>query len=295
MSTHISNGKPPVPRLRTGAAVVASIALWTGLAFGAPSSKRLVFKDGTVESVDYYRIEGDRVIFKSPDREEEAVPRDRIDWNATEKAPAAPPAKAPRPDVRILSKEAREAAGGKEALIRRQNRQTPDGVDLPEGAGVYVLTDGKFQRLPDSDVTLHGDKGRKIGRLAGLPALRQKQTATLAGAKASARFKTGALTFYVDLPDTSPGRLQIVRLVRKGDHRDLAEVFVDLRGQAEMKQQSLPVNARTLENGLIQLRPAQPLAADEYALIAQSPSNPLQAGVVSLEKTVWDFGVDGSR
>ena len=116
----------------------AAITLVLGLALHSPAqdlAKRLILKDGSYQLVTRYEVKGDRVRYKSAERDEwEELPAAMVDWSATEKY-EKDRATSPIPEAAALDKEAdnlREAE-------RTHLPEVAPGLRLPEDSGVFLL------------------------------------------------------------------------------------------------------------------------------------------------------------
>jgi hypothetical protein len=104
---------------------------------------RLILKDGSYQLVTKYEVKGDRVRYKSAERDDwEELPSALVDWPATEKY-EKDRATAP-PEAAALDKEEKEAAA-REAQ-RSNLPQVAPGLRLPEDSGVFLLDN--FQGQP---------------------------------------------------------------------------------------------------------------------------------------------------
>src|SRR5580692_8176819 len=107
-------------------------------------ARRLVLKDGSYQLVSKYEIKGDRVRYKSAERDEwEELPSSLVDWPATLKY-EKDRATAAIPEAAALDKEAKEA-DAREAE-RSHLLQVAPGLRLPEDSGVFLLDN--FQGEP---------------------------------------------------------------------------------------------------------------------------------------------------
>lgn len=260
-------------------------------------AEKLVFKDGTVEEVEYYRIEGKKVIFKSPERGLEEVPLDMVDLNATETRNKQEPSphQSKGPDAEILTKQEREALGGKSGLARKRSREIAPGLALPDPPGIYLYDKEKgFQLIPQHHANIETDKGRKIVNLAGAPFLKQRKVVSLPGPTSSVRTTANQPVLYIEPAEKGTGKFVLFRLKSKPNRREVAEVMIDMKGQAEKKQERVPITIKERGNGILEISPMHPLAAGEYGLAELAEQDPFQPGKVNIEIVLWDFGLDKS-
>ncbi|MFY9935454.1 MAG: hypothetical protein WAK33_01210 [Silvibacterium sp.] len=125
------------------------------LAVAQPTRQRLVLKDGTWQVITKYEIKGDRVRFYSAERDEwEEIPKDLVDWPATEKwnlqhKPGAGSEASPDTSDAAQSEAAKidaEERAAREAEAARIPIVAP-GLRLPDESGVWVLD--TFQGQPE--------------------------------------------------------------------------------------------------------------------------------------------------
>src|ERR1700719_1395958 len=100
------NSSPP---RRTMLFVIALYGVGLGVAVGSPAqdlARRLILKDGSYQLVTKYQVKGDRVRYKSAERDEwEELPSSLVDWPATEKYEKDRAAEPSIPEASALDKE----------------------------------------------------------------------------------------------------------------------------------------------------------------------------------------------
>ncbi|HZZ16653.1 MAG TPA: hypothetical protein VFE08_11900, partial [Candidatus Sulfotelmatobacter sp.] len=134
------------PPYRTTLFVIASAMFALGLAVFSPAqdlARRLILKDGSYQLVNTYEVKGDRVRYKSAERNEwEELPSSLVDWPATEKYEKDRTAAPAIPDASTLDKETDADRAAEESHLP----QVAPGLRLPEDSGVFLLDN--FQGQP---------------------------------------------------------------------------------------------------------------------------------------------------
>jgi hypothetical protein len=293
------------------------LALLLGMAFsaGPPSAsaqqlaKRLILKDGSYQLVTQYEVKGDRVRYFSAERSAwEEVPKDMVDWAATEKFEKDRAAGQPAPEAVELDKEL-------EAERKAEELRTPQvapGLRLPEDGGVMLLD--TYQGQPELvELQQQGGQVNKnmkgnILRAAINPIASSKQTIEIPGAHASVQSHAGLPSIYVNVeqqnkvgtsdasqtevlpqqpqePELPWDRFRIVRLQAKGSKRVVGDIKVAVYGKVSQEQKLVPTNAEQLSGGWVKVTPTEPLTPGEYAVVEM-------LGKEGMNLYVWDFGVN---
>ena len=166
--------------------------------------ERLVLKDGSYENVTKWEIKGDRVRYYSAERYTwEELPRDLVDWPATEKY---------NKDRAALRNEAVEEATNEVGAAEPAPPMAAPGLFLPDGGGVFLLDTYQNQpqlvELTQNSGELNKHMGKNILRAAIDPlALSSKQTIDLKGIRAQTQAHTTQPTIYIDV-DAGPDDTQ---------------------------------------------------------------------------------------
>jgi hypothetical protein len=180
--------------------------------FAQNANKRLILKDGSYQVVSQYQVVGDRVRYKSAERggEWEELPKDLIDWPATEKwnkehepgalaAAEAAREKAEQNDAAEVDKE--EAA--ERASERARMPVVSPGLKLPDESGVWVLDTfhgtPELVRLVQSNGDLNKDLGHNVLKAAINPMGGSKQLIQLDGDRAKIQLHVNQPELYVSL------------------------------------------------------------------------------------------------
>src|ERR1700680_3515285 len=137
------------PRFRQFARLIivaqAVAALAPLLSLHSPAqdlARRLILKDGSYQLVTKYEVKGDRVRYKSAERDEwEELHSSLVDWPATEKYEKDRSTSA-IPEASALDKETDADRAAEESHLP----QVAPGLRLPEDSGVFLLD--SFQGQP---------------------------------------------------------------------------------------------------------------------------------------------------
>lgn len=245
-------------------------------------NKRLILKDGSWQDITKYEVVGDRARYFSSHRLEwEEVPRELVDWKATEEWNSRP--------MPIPPDEADDDIGAANTLT------VAPGLALPDAGGVFILDE--FSGRP-SLVELAQDPGVLNYETASI-----FQSAIHSGGAFKQRFELrgqhSRTQAHVMLPEifvkisesdaagkiASDGRFRIVKLEPRKDSRILAGVDVTLMGKQSQTQHFVPVKFESFSEGWQKVVPLGVLEPGEYALVEM-----LEAG--QFNRHAWDFGVN---
>jgi hypothetical protein len=293
------------------------------------TTERLILKDGSYQFVRSYQVKGDRVRFLSSERGDwEEIPRNLIDWKATEAwnhdhSPDAKP-EAGSQAAQEAAEIDREAAAQRAAEEARQPEVAP-GLRLPDESGVWGLDTynnvPELVRIRQSDGDLNLDMGHSVKALA-IPDHGAKELIRLNGYRAPVAFHVERPVFYVALnpPNDSiapEGAMVIAThgaeaamqdktqqaspdsayaLVRLGIWKnERVATAQELSGLANggSVDDSAPVVAMSkhILNGgrWMRLEPQADLNLGQYSLIEILPSDGVSRG---FNLDGWDFGVN---
>jgi hypothetical protein len=291
-----------------------AILLLAGLTFagltapqaGAQSqAKRLILKDGSYQLAAKYEIKRDRVRYYSSERGEwEEIPKNLIDWDATDKYEQGRLQGAPSPEAVQLDKELQAEQKAEEA---RSPRVAP-GLRLPEDGGVFLLdtfqTQPQLDELQQSGGDLNRNTKSNILRAAINPLASAKQTIELDGVRAKIQSHTGVPAIYVNVdahdatgavapakgeppPLPAAERFKIIRAEIKNGKRIAGAIKIAPYGKVKADQRFVPATVQELTGGWIKISPKEPLATGEYAVAEM-------LGNEGMNLYVWDFGVNPS-
>ena len=274
-------------------------------------SKRLILKDGSYQSVTEWQIKGDRVRYMSAERDEwEEMPKDLVDWPATEKFNKEREAGAPTPEAVELDKQMADERRADEA----KSPHVAPGLRLPEDGEVELLD--TFQGQPElveleqssSDV----NRNTKTNVLRGVinPVATAKQTIELSGQHAKIQAHAALPAIYVNVadqdrlaqnqgvqsqdqgpqpeqPELPWDRFRIVhaQVQAKNDVRVVGNIKVAVYGKVSQEQKFVPTTAEKLTGGWVKVTPTKPLEGGEYAVVET-------LGKEGMNLYVWDFGVN---
>jgi hypothetical protein len=294
----------PLSRIFFVAVVLVALAgLGASLAHAQTLAKRLILKDGSYQLASKYEIKGDRVRYYSAERGEwEEIPKNLIDWDATDKYEQGRLAGAPAPEAVALDKELEAEQKADEA---RSPKIAP-GLHLPEDGGVFLLD--TYQNRPQLDEInqsggdLNKNTKSNILRAAINPLAGTKQTIELDGVRAKIQSHTTVPAIYVNIdpvdangkPVLAPGetppppaveRFKIVRAEIKNGKRIAGAIKIAPYGKVKADERFVPATVQELTGGWVKVSPQQPLATGEYAIVEM-------LGKEGMNLYVWDFGVN---
>jgi hypothetical protein len=293
----------------------AALALLLALpSLAQETSRRLILKDGSYQSITKYEVKGDRVHYYSTEREEwEELPNSLVDWPATEKYEKDRAATAASPEAAALDKELQHESELAEARLP----QVAPGLRLPEESGVFLLD--TFQGEPQIDEINQtaGDVNRNtkgnIFRGAINPISGMKQTIELDGAHAAVQSHVDVPSLYINVdehpadqpgshadssPSTQPqqpqeaqkavvpfDRFRILRIEVKGNKRIVGDVKRQVTGKVSHEQHQIKTTINDIRGGWLKLTPTETLTPGEYALVEMTERE-------GMNLYVWDFGVN---
>jgi len=289
------------------AAMVALTFVGFGTSYAAAQSlaKRLILKDGSYQLAAKYEIKGDRVHYYSAERGEwEEIPKNFIDWDATEKYEQGRLQGAPSPEAVQLDKELEAEQKAEEA----RSPHVAPGLRLPAEGGVFLLD--TFQNQPQLDELqqsggeLNKNTKSNILRAAINPLASSKQTIELDGVRAKIQSHTGVPAIYVNIdpgdataspagttgeppPLPSAERFKIVRAEIKNGKRIAGAIKIAPYGKVKADERFVATTVQELGGGWVKLSPKEPLATGEYAVAEM-------LGKEGMNLYVWDFGVNPS-
>jgi hypothetical protein len=296
-------------RIRLHFVVFLALAALAALPASAESTKRLILKDGSYQAVTKYEVQGDRVRYRSADREEwEEIPKALIDWKATDDFNAGRTKAVESPETVELDKEA-------EADLKAEEARTPEvapGLRLPDGGGVVLLDsfkgDPQLVEIAQNGGELNRNLGTNILRGAINPVAGQKQSVELEGTVAAIQAHSSKPVLFISPPpddptaDTSaavkakheapetdaaqsPQRYRIVRADVKKEVRVVGVVKVAITGKVSQQNKFVETSNEAMPGGWVKITPEKDLEPGEYAVVEM-------LGKAGMNLFVWDFGVN---
>ena len=277
---------------------------------------RLILRDGSYQLVMSYKQVGDIVHYRSAERagQEEEIPANLIDWDATAKwEQAHSPAiagQAPRAPV-IDPELAKE-----EAEITARTPEVATNLHLPERESVLALD--TFQGTPElvpltqSDGDLNRQTAHNILKAIVNPVSTSHQVVELKGVRSAIQLHVNDPEIYVRIKDdtdveapsnaftvdthgttpvakqttgSSQSQYVIVRVDVRRDVRIVSSFSINMLGGNKRQEDVIETESTLLPGGYwMRLKPKQPMDFGEYALMEVLSEKEINLGV-------WDFGV----
>lgn len=282
--------------------LLAILFVLMGFPAGAQQNpKRLILKDGSYQAATKWEIQGDRVRYYSSDRYDwEELPKDLIDWPATEKYNQE------HEKQRTIT--AAEVTQEEEAEKRAEEAESPTvapGLRLPDGGGVFLLDNFRGQpqlvEMVQNGGELNKQTGKNILRAAMNPlTLSSKQTIEIKGLHARVQAHEAQPVFYMNVnqadsgpdaggapskdTDQQPDRYRIVRVEQKKDNRVVGNLSIAIYGKVTEKEDWVKTTISPVGDW-VKVTPDEALAPGEYALVEM-------LGKKQINLYVWDFGVN---
>jgi hypothetical protein len=273
-------------RRQTSRLLVAVCFILLGLIVpaAAQAGKRLILKDGSWQEITKYEVLGDRTRYFSSQRLEwEEIPRELIDWKATEEW-----------NARAMQIPPEEEEGPGRKIDATDTLMVAPGLKLPIAGGVFILDtfSGKpsLVELTQEPGALNHDTGSIFHAIN--PRASFKQRFELKGSRARTQAHVPLPLIYVKIAESEPAqqigfadRFRIVRLKPYKDSRILASVNVTMTGKQSQTQQFVPVRIENFNEGWLKVIPLADLEPGEYALVEMLDRT-------QFNSYAWDFGID---
>ncbi len=272
------------------------LLVWLASFAVAQTGKRLILKDGTWQDITRYELQGDRVRFFSPQRAEwEAVPKELIDWKATEEWNA-------KVDQKFSELSHFEADEEAERKAEAANSLTAaPGLRLPSTGGVFVLDTFSGQpsldELAQNESQRNLDAGRNRFPIDRKATIRQQFELKGPHARVQAHVPLPEIFVKINIdqesnveeqhakPIATADRFRILRLEPTEASRVLGKVEVSVLGKQTQSQQFVPTRIESISGGWLKVIPLGNLEPGEYALVEMLGQN-------QFNSYVWDFGID---
>jgi len=270
----------------------------------ADTTKRLILKDGSFQSVQKYEIKGSNVRYLSAERYEwEDIPSSMIDWPATEKYQKELDRKTAEataiPDKESVAKSAAEAE------VEAHTPEVTTNLRLPDKVGVYVLDEHhdtpRLLELTQTSTHVVAHVTQYLILHKVNPIASKEETTELTAAHAKVQFHGSRPVFFIrpelevegakrgEIPRLTSGdayHYQILKVVPKRDTRLVATTKIDFAGDSSLDYSIVPTASEVMSGGMwIKLEPKQELIPGEYVLLETISEE-------RLSTYVWDFGVD---
>ena len=205
--SHATTTSSTPRRVSLFAAIALALA---SLALPSPAqdlSRRLILKDGSYQLVTKYEVKGDRVRYKSAERNDwEELPSSLVDWPATEKYQKDRAAAPTIPEASALDKETDAEREAEESHLP----QVAPGLRLPEDSGVFLLDNFQGQpqliELQQTEGDINRNTKGNIFRGAINPIASAKQTVELEGEHAALHSHVAVPSIYINVEDESSNR-----------------------------------------------------------------------------------------
>jgi len=287
-------------------------------------ARRLILKDGSYQLVTKYEVKGERVRYKSAERDEwEELPSSLVDWPATEKYEKERPTRSAIPEASALDKQTDAEREAEESHLP----QVAPGLRLPEDSGVFLLDNFQGQpqlvEMQQAEGEINRNTKGNIFRGAINPVAGAKQTIELAGEHAALHVHVAVPSIYINVEDESSDqppsgetasakpsepsldtprderqrpqqpvqplvpfdRFRIVRVKVKGGKRIVGDIKRAVTGKVSQDQNYVKTTIDRVSGGWLKLTPIEDLSPGEYVLVETK-------GNEGMNLYVWDFGVN---
>lgn len=248
-----------------------------------PRGKKLILKNGEVQLVREYQVQGDRVRFYSIDRSQwEVIPTDLVDWDATKKAEAADA----QGDAALLAKVKKEEnERNPEMLDIDASLEVAPGIYLPPGDHLFIFDGKAVLPLAQAETTTALSKRRAVEKvMVPVPIVPSRHSVSIEGPHAKLRVRSDRPEFYIRTADAREPSIELIQAKIKGDKRQV-ENLDQLFGQQEAVRDEIPMQRWTVANGVFRFTLGKALEPGEYVLAESVPNE-------GMSLYVWDFGVD---
>jgi hypothetical protein len=281
-----------------------ALVLLPAIGFSQHQAKKLILKDGSYQLATKYEVKGDRVRYLSAERGEwEELPKDLVDWPATEKYEKERGTGVTSPEAQQLDKEL-------EAELKAEEARSPSvapGLNLPGEGGIFLFDNlmGQPQlvELQQNSGDINRNVAGNILRGAINPVASAKQNIELKGTRASVQAHILQPVIYINPTQddanaapaektqaqqpVDPQHFRIVRAQVKKDTRVVGNLKIAIYGKVSQEQKFVETKVEPVSGGWIKLTPVAEMQPGEYAVIEM-------LGKEGMNLYVWDFGVNPS-
>lgn len=174
-------------------------------------ARRLILKDGSYQLVTHYEVKGDRVRYKSAERDEwEELPMSLVDWPATEKYQKERATSA-IPEAATVDKEIdADRETGPSHLP-----QVAPGLRLPEASGIFLLDNFQGQpqlvELQQTEGDVNRNARGNIFRGALNPVASAKLNVEIEGEHAAIHSHVAVPSIYINVDEDEPSVSEITK------------------------------------------------------------------------------------
>ena len=269
-------------------------------------AKRLILKDGSYQLAVKYEVKGDRVRYLSAERNEwEELPKDLVDWPATEKFEKDRSTGMVSPEAAALDRDLE----AERKIDEAKSPQVAPGLRLPDDNGVFLLdtfqNESQLAEIQQSGGQVNKNMKGNILRATINPIASSKQTVELDGPHAKIQAHVTKPTLFVNAAEdtlvsaeepqkapqpeqSDPQRFKIVRMQEKQDKRIVGAIKIAVYGKVSQQQNLVPTHSELLPGSTwVKVTPDAPLTPGEYAVVEM-------LGKEGMNLYVWDFGVNPS-
>lgn len=249
-----------------------------------PRGKKLILKDGSVQLVREYQVQGDRVRYYSLERSQwEEIPEALVDWDTTKKLETEESKREAQLVAKAHTQDEEESVP---VLDVDASLELAPGIFLPDGAGLFVF-DGKHAiRLGEAETKSNLSKGNVIKQvLVPVPLVPSRQVISIHGAHAKFRLSAAQPEFYLRTKDSGEPNVNLVRAKVHSDYR-VIENLDELFRQKQTVAVTIDLLRWQVAKGVYRYTLMKPMRPGEYAMVEQVEN-------VDQSLYVWDFGVDG--
>jgi hypothetical protein len=250
-----------------------------------PRGEKLILKDGSIQLVRSYEVQGDRVRFYSIERSDwEEMPAGPVDWDATKKADAE---QAKKDQALVAKIRSTEAAQHTQPIVVDASIEVAPGKFLPSGVGAYVVDGKEVLALEQAPANVKLDKGRLLEEvMSPIPIVPSRHNVQLTGNRAKLRIRNGEPEFYMRTADAREPQLELVRAKVHGNAR-IVEHLDSYKTEHSAERDTVSVQRWEVAKGVYRLTLSETLKPGEYALAE------IVAGE-GMNLYLWDFGIDAA-